>query len=111
MVRTDPVEPTSQFSSPYITFNLLARGSKTFPHSQGAKRKIGGRGAICNVGSERDVDLEGFHGEDPISLMRAIFPNLVDVKMIPKSGHMIALEAADELNTALLDYLARISAN
>jgi pimeloyl-ACP methyl ester carboxylesterase len=63
------------------------------------------------IGSERDVDLEGFHGEDPIALMRAIFPNLVDVKMIPKSGHMIALEAADELNTALLDYLARISAS
>ena len=61
------------------------------------------------IGSERDVDLEGFHGEDPISLMRAIFPNLVDVKMIPKSGHMLPLEAADELNAILLDYLARIS--
>ena len=61
------------------------------------------------IGSERDVDLEGFHGEDPIGLMRAIFPNLLDVKMIPESGHMIALEAADELNVVLLDYLARIT--
>ena len=26
------------------------------------------------IGSERDVDPEGFHGEDPIGLMRAIFP-------------------------------------
>jgi pimeloyl-ACP methyl ester carboxylesterase len=62
------------------------------------------------IGSERDVDLEGFHGEDPIGLMRAIFPNLVDVQMIPKSGHMLPLEAADELNGVLLDYLARITA-
>jgi len=61
------------------------------------------------IGSERDVDLEGFHGEDPLGLMRAIFPNLMDVTMIPKSGHMIALEAAEELNAILLDYLARIS--
>ena len=61
------------------------------------------------IGSERDVDLEGFHGEDPIGLMRAIFPKLIDVKMIPNSGHMIALEAADELNVILLDYLERIT--
>ena len=25
------------------------------------------------VGSERDVDLEGFHGDDPLSLMRGDF--------------------------------------
>lgn len=62
------------------------------------------------IGSERDVDLEGFHGEDPIALMRAIFPHLQDVKMIPGAGHMMPLEAADELNVILLDYLARINA-
>ena len=62
------------------------------------------------IGSERDVDLEGFHGDDPISLMRAIFPNLVDVQMIPRVGHMMQLEAAPELNVILLDYLGRITA-
>ncbi len=61
------------------------------------------------IGSERDVDLEGFHGEDPIGLMRAIFPNLIDVRMIPNCGHMVALEAPDELNLILLDYLSQIS--
>jgi pimeloyl-ACP methyl ester carboxylesterase len=30
--------------------------------------------------------------------------------MIPKSGHMLPLEASEELNSALLDYLERISA-
>jgi pimeloyl-ACP methyl ester carboxylesterase len=62
------------------------------------------------IGSEADVDLEGFHGADPIDLMRAIFPDLRDVRMIPKSGHMVTLEAADALNVVLLDYLARIAA-
>ena len=62
------------------------------------------------IGSEADVDLEGFHGDDPIGLMRAMFPNLVEVTMIPGAGHMIALEASSQLNVILLDYLSRISA-
>ncbi|MEJ2533140.1 MAG: alpha/beta hydrolase [Halioglobus sp.] len=62
------------------------------------------------IGSERDVDLEGFHGDDPVGLMRAIFPNLLDVQMIPEAGHMMPLEASDQLNAILLDYLSRLSA-
>ena len=57
------------------------------------------------LGSEHDVDLEGFHGDDPISLMRAIFPDLRDVRMIPGAGHMVQLEASDAVNEILLDYL------
>ncbi|MCX2982183.1 alpha/beta hydrolase [Halieaceae bacterium IMCC14734] len=60
------------------------------------------------IGSENDVDLEGFHGDDPIAQMRAIFPKLMDVQMIPGAGHMIQLEATEALNVILLDYLARI---
>ena len=40
--------------------------------------------------------------------MRAIFPNLVDVRMLPKVGHMMPLEASEALNAVLLGYLARI---
>lgn len=58
------------------------------------------------LGSEHDVDLEGFHGDDPISLMRAIFPDLRAVRMIPGAGHMVQLEASDAVNEILLDYLA-----
>ena len=61
------------------------------------------------LGSEHDVDLEGFHGDDPISLMRAIFPDLREVRMIPGAGHMVQLEASEEVNAILLDYLADIS--
>ena len=62
------------------------------------------------LGSEHDVDLEGFHGDDPISLMRAVFPDLREVRMIPGAGHMVQLEASGEVNAILLDYLADIQA-
>ena len=62
------------------------------------------------IGSEHDVDLEGFHGDDPIGLMRAIFPQLREVRMIPGAGHMVQLEASDAVNAILLDYLADIAA-
>ena len=60
------------------------------------------------LGSEHDVDLEGFHGDDPIGLMRAIFPTLRKVRMIPGAGHMVQLEASEAVNGILLDYLEDI---
>lgn len=63
------------------------------------------------LGSEHDVDLEGFHGDDPISQMRAIFPQLREVRVIPGAGHMMQLEASDEVNSILLDYLQDIERN
>ena len=57
------------------------------------------------IGSEQDVDLEGFHGDDPLGQMRAIFPELREVRMIPGAGHMVQLEASDAVNAAMLDYL------
>ncbi|WP_205743163.1 alpha/beta fold hydrolase [Halioglobus maricola] len=60
------------------------------------------------IGSEHDVDLEGFHGDDPISLMRAIFPHLRRVEMIPGAGHMVQLEASSEVNAFLLSFLGDI---
>ena len=60
------------------------------------------------LGSEHDVDLEGFHGDDPIALMRAIFPDLRQVRMIPGAGHMVQLEASAEVNEILLDYLGEL---
>ena len=62
------------------------------------------------IGSEHDVDLEGFHGDDPIGLMRAIFPQLREVRMITGAGHMVQLEASDAVNAVLLEYLGDIVA-
>lgn len=85
----------------YRSMDLKWRQRKPF---EGAQSEV----PAWFVGSERDVDLEGFHGDDPLGLMRAIFPNLVDVRMLPKVGHMMPLEASDALNAVLLEYLARI---
>jgi pimeloyl-ACP methyl ester carboxylesterase len=60
------------------------------------------------LGSENDVDLEGFHGEAPIAQMRAIFPELRQVRMLAGAGHMVQLEASAKVNRVLLDYLADI---
>ena len=61
------------------------------------------------LGSEFDVDLEGFHGDDPISLMRAQFPDLRRVEMIPGAGHLVQLENSDEVNGILLEFLGDIA--
>ena len=62
------------------------------------------------IGSEQDVDLEGFHGDDPIGLMRAQFPDLREVEMIANAGHMVQLEKSDEVNALLIKYLRLIEA-
>lgn len=61
------------------------------------------------IGSDEDVDLEGFHGDDPIGLMRAQFPDLRRVEMIPEAGHMVQLEAPEAVNKLMLEYLAHIT--
>ncbi|MBP9036070.1 MAG: hypothetical protein KBG29_19405, partial [Pseudomonadales bacterium] len=57
------------------------------------------------IGSELDCDLEGFHGPDPMELMRAQFPDLRAVEMIPGAGHLVQMEKPDEVNRCLLRFL------
>jgi len=61
------------------------------------------------IGSENDVDLEHFHGDHPIDQMRAQFPDLRQVKMIPEAGHLMQMECAEQTNSILLSYLSEIS--
>jgi pimeloyl-ACP methyl ester carboxylesterase len=63
------------------------------------------------IGSERDCDLEGFHGEDPISLFRAQFSDVRRVAMIAGAGHLMQMEKPREVNALLLQYLEMISAD
>jgi pimeloyl-ACP methyl ester carboxylesterase len=62
------------------------------------------------IGSEHDIDLEAFHGDDPISLMRAQFPDLREVAMIPQAGHMVQMERPAEVNHYLLKFLESLRA-
>jgi pimeloyl-ACP methyl ester carboxylesterase len=41
--------------------------------------------------------------------MRAIFPDLREVRMIAGAGHMVQLEASDAVNAILIDYLQDIA--
>lgn len=60
------------------------------------------------IGSENDCDLEGFHGDHPIALMRAQFPDLRAVGMIPGAGHLVQLERSEEVTQLMLKYLATL---
>ena len=57
------------------------------------------------IGSENDVDLEHFHGDSPLAKLKAQFPQLKQVKMIPEAGHLMQLERSDDVNRILLAYL------
>jgi pimeloyl-ACP methyl ester carboxylesterase len=59
------------------------------------------------IGSEQDCDLEGFHGPDPIALMRAQFPDLREVAMIP-GGHLVQMESPHAVNQLMLRFLGDI---
>lgn len=61
------------------------------------------------IGSENDVDLAHFHGDDPISLMRRQFPNLRKVQMVPQAGHLLPMEQPQQTNIILLEYLQDIA--
>jgi pimeloyl-ACP methyl ester carboxylesterase len=60
------------------------------------------------IGSEFDCDLEGFHGDSPIDLMRQQFPNLQAVDMIAGAGHLVQLEKSEEVNALLVKNLKTI---
>ncbi|HEU4517794.1 MAG TPA: alpha/beta hydrolase [Steroidobacteraceae bacterium] len=62
------------------------------------------------IGSERDCDLEGFHGEDPISLFRTQFSDVRRVAMIAGAGHLMQMEKPREVNALLLEFLGVIRA-
>ena len=57
------------------------------------------------IGSENDVDLKLFHGDDPISLFSAQFSDVREIQMIKGAGHLMQLECADKANQILLKYL------
>jgi pimeloyl-ACP methyl ester carboxylesterase len=54
---------------------------------------------------ERDCDMEGFSGMDPIGAMRARVPDLRAVEMIPEAGHLIQMEKPDIVNELLVEFL------
>ena len=57
------------------------------------------------VYGERDCDLEGFSGPDPIGTMKSRVPDLRAVESVPEAGHLVQLEQTAEVNALLVRFL------
>ncbi|HEY1624717.1 MAG TPA: alpha/beta hydrolase, partial [Streptosporangiaceae bacterium] len=60
------------------------------------------------LAGEKDVDLAGFSGRDPLDRMRSLVPDLRELVIVPGAGHLVQLEKPTEVNAHLLRFLAMI---
>ncbi|NLT30585.1 MAG: alpha/beta hydrolase [Propionibacterium sp.] len=63
------------------------------------------------IGSENDIDLDTFHGDEPLQKLRDHWSDLRKVTMIDAAGHLMQQESPDEVTTAILDNLADLAGN
>jgi len=60
------------------------------------------------IGSERDCDLEVWHGDDPIAQIPRQYSDVRGIAMLPKAGHMMQMERPREVNEWILKFLATL---
>jgi pimeloyl-ACP methyl ester carboxylesterase len=60
------------------------------------------------LAGEKDVDLAGFSGRDPLERMRSLVPDLRELVLVPGAGHLVQLEKPAEVNAHLLRFLASL---
>ncbi len=60
------------------------------------------------IGSERDCDLEVWHGDDPIAQIPQQYSDVRGIAMLPKAGHMMQMERPREVNEWILKFLATL---
>ncbi|MHB9879326.1 alpha/beta fold hydrolase [Pacificimonas sp. ICDLI1SI03] len=60
------------------------------------------------IGSENDVDLEAWHGDDPIGAIQEQYSDVRRIEMLPKAGHMIQLERPDDVGRLMVEFLAEL---
>jgi pimeloyl-ACP methyl ester carboxylesterase len=64
---------------------------------------------IIFVAGDRDPVLEPtFAGLDPFESMRATVPGLAGIRLIPEAGHFVQMEAADQVNQLMLEFLGQL---
>ncbi|MBO2457933.1 alpha/beta fold hydrolase [Actinomadura violacea] len=59
------------------------------------------------IGSEQDADLEGWHGDDPLSKLHEHHEDVRDVRMLKDAGHMMQMERPEETTATMLEFLGR----
>lgn len=57
------------------------------------------------IGSENDVDLEAWHGADPIGAIHRHYSDVRRIEMLPHAGHMIQLERADDVARLMVEFV------
>ncbi len=58
---------------------------------------------------ERDPDMEGFSGRDPLATLRTHVRDLRAVTSIPDAGHLVQLERTEAVDALLVDHLADLA--
>ena len=58
------------------------------------------------LAGEKDVDLAGFSGRDPLERMRSLLADLRELVIVPGAGHLVQLERAADVNAHLLRFLS-----
>jgi pimeloyl-ACP methyl ester carboxylesterase len=60
------------------------------------------------LAGEKDVDLAGFSGRDPLERMRSLVTDLRELVIVPDAGHLVQMEKPAEVNTHLLRFLSSV---
>jgi pimeloyl-ACP methyl ester carboxylesterase len=60
------------------------------------------------IGSERDCDLEAWHGDDPLGALQQQYREVRGVAMLSEAGHMMQMERPREVNEWILRFLAEL---
>ncbi|SFR90735.1 alpha/beta fold hydrolase [Sphingomonas jatrophae] len=61
------------------------------------------------IGSTNDVDLEAWHGDDPLGTIGDHHADVRRIEMIEGAGHMMQLERSDAVTRLMLDFLKEIA--
>ena len=60
------------------------------------------------IGSERDCDLEAWHGDDPLGQLRLQYEDVRGVAMLAEAGHMMQMERPAEVNEWIVKFLGEL---
>ena len=60
--------------------------------------------------SEHDPDLEGFHGREPLAKLGRYHDDVRQVRSVPRAGHLMHLEATEDMHREILACLSDITA-
>lgn len=57
------------------------------------------------IGTEQDVDLEAWHGDDPLGAIPDHHADVREIVMLKHAGHLVQLERSDEVSAQMVRFL------